>query len=140
MKKVLALIAVLVLLGSVAMAEIPDVSSLTDEELAELQMALSQEIVDRQIEKATILEQGTYVGGKDLPVGDYYLESCDPEASGGMITLEPFDHEYGDWDYKLNEFARPNRDKTYYISLDEGDILTIPYQFKLTITTGIKFE
>ena len=140
MRKVIALVIVLVLLGSSAMAEIPDVSSLTDEELVELQMVLSQEIVGRQIEKVTILEQGTYIGGKDLPVGDYYLESYDSEASGGMITLEPIDHEYGNWDYKLNDFARPNRDKTYYISLDEGDILTIPYQFKLTITTGIKFE
>lgn len=140
MKKVIALIIVLVLLGSAAMAEIPDVSALTDEELSELQAALSQEVVGRGIEKSTILEQGAYVGGKDLPVGDYYLESYDLEASGGMIMLEPFDHEYGDWDYKLNDFARPNRDKTYYISLDEGDILTIPYQFKLTITTGIKFE
>lgn len=140
MKKVIALTIMLVLLGSIAMAEIPDISSLTDDELFEMQLTLNREIVDRGLEKTTLLKQGTYVGGKDIPVGTYYLESSDDEKAWGTLILTPYDHVDGAWDYELNECAEADKDKTYYISLDEGDILTIPYQFKLTITTGIKFE
>lgn len=139
MKKVIALAIALVLLGSIAMAEAFDVSSMGDEELEELQFVLSQEVVNRGIEKTAILKQGTYVGGKDIPVGQYYLDS-DDESAHGLIVLEPAGYEVGSFDYKLYDAAKGKNHDSYYISLDEGDILTIPYQFKLTITTGIKFE
>lgn len=140
MKKVLALVVILVLLGSTAMAEIPDISSLTDDELLKMQLVLSQEIANREIEKTAILKQGSYIGGKDVPTGKYFLESCDEEDAYGIISLLPYDHEEDRCDFELYDNAEMRRNSSYYISLDEGDVLKIPYQFKLTITTGIKFE
>lgn len=57
MKKVFALVISLVLLGSMAMAEVFDISSMGNEELEELQFALSQEVANRGIEKLLYLSK-----------------------------------------------------------------------------------
>ena len=140
MKKVLALVIILVLLGSTAMASAVDFSTMTDEEIIELVENAYSEIVSRGIEKTAILKQGSYTGGKDIPAGKYYLESYDTEKAYGIISILPYDHVEDRCDFELYDNAEMRRHSSYYISLDEGDVLKIPYQFKLTITTGIKFE
>lgn len=139
MKRVIALIISLVFLGSAAMAEIPDVELLSNEDLVKLLYYAQNEIVARGIEKSSFVEQGVYVAGKDIPVGMYLCESAADKGSG-LFAVYPKDCWNLPSKAKIYDAASVKRESTYYISLDEGDILTIPYQFKLTITTGIKFE
>nr|DAM67725.1 MAG TPA: hypothetical protein [Caudoviricetes sp.] len=139
MKKVIALVISLVLLGSVAMAEIPDVSSLTDEELETLQKALSAEFSERGIEKSAVLTQGSYVCGQDIPAGSYLFSSFADKGHGIFAVYTKNEADYPS-KYKVYDAASVKRDSSYYVTLEEGDVVEIPYQFKLTITTGIKFE
>lgn len=139
MKKVIALMIILALLGSVAMAEIPDVSSLTDEELGTLQKALSAEVSERGIEKSAVLMQGSYVCGQDIPAGSYLFESIADKGSGVFAVYTKNETDYPS-KVKVVDSASVKRNSSYYVTLEEGDVVEIPYQFKLTITTGIKFE
>lgn len=139
MKKVIALVISLVLLGSGAMAEIPDVSSLTDEELATLQETIAYELSERGFEKTAILRPGTYVGGEDIPVGKYVLETDDTQKSGKIMLVSP-GSEDEDEIYKVYEYLSEDEEASYYVNVEEGDYLMIERPFKLTITTGIKFE
>lgn len=139
MKKVIALVIALVLLGSSAMAEIPDVSSLTDDELETLQKALSAEVSERGIEKSAVLVQGTYVCGQDIPAGSYLFTSFADKGSGVFAVYTKNETDYPS-KIKVVDSASTKRDSSYYVTLEEGDVVEIPYQFKLTITTGIKFE
>ena len=139
MKKVIALVIALVLLGSMAMAEIPDVSSLTDEELATLQKALSEEFSERGIEKSAVLMQGSYVCGQDIPAGSYSFTSFADKGNGIFAVYTKNETDYPS-KYKVYDAASVKRNSSYYVTLEEGDVVEIPYQFKLTITTGIKFE
>lgn len=73
MKKVLGiLIAVLIVLTSLpVLAERVDFSAYNDAELIELLASVQQEIANRHIEKSATLPEGSYIVGKDIPVGSY---------------------------------------------------------------------
>lgn len=58
------------------LAEAPDFTAMSDDELIAQLAALQSEIVARDIEKTAALTAGTYIGGRDIPAGDYILASA----------------------------------------------------------------
>ena len=73
MKKVLYLLVALLLIGSIALAEAIDLSSMTDDELLTLKDQVSQAISDRGLVKEFQMSAGMYVGGVDIKPGSYRL-------------------------------------------------------------------
>ena len=80
MKKLLVLIPTVCLLtvpGAIAFAEeSTDLRGYSDSELLTLLAEVQAEIAARKIEKTANLTAGTYIGGRDIPVGTLYPYSC----------------------------------------------------------------
>lgn len=141
MKKVIALILVLligfvVVLTNEAMAESFSFDDLTNEELLELFKEVQNEITSRGIEKTATLSTGIYVGGIDIPVGSYCFASDGENGDTGGFYYQ----SSSSMAKSFSEFARNEEQPEYYVTIEEGDILTIPYQFMATICAGIVFE
>ena len=141
-KTIAALLAGILFLGSVTIfADIPDISGLTDDEIVSLHELIQQELVNRNIHKVASLSSGTYVGGKDIPVGSYelyiegpgsgfdtvyILKSADDTTLGNTTLYEYIDEE---------EFP-----VTYHITMEEGYVLNMPLSGTLTISNGVSFQ
>lgn len=141
MKKVIALILVLllglvVILTNEAMAESFSFDGLTNEELLELFDEVQNEVVSRGIEKTATLSMGVYVGGIDIPVGSYcFVGDGEEDDSGGFYYYS--DNSMAK---SFSEFINGDEYHEYYVTVETGDIVRIPYQFKATICAGIMFE
>ena len=104
MKKLLCmLLAVIMALTfcSSALAETLDLSSLTDEEVADLYAQLQDEMIERDMINLE-LYSGTYLGGDDLPAGRYVVSAVElyEGVSGPYVqyTLYEFDSAKNDWE------------------------------------------
>ena len=77
MKRLIALIAALILLGGSAAAETPDMSGLTPDELLSVIRQAQLLLFDQQLVDGIHVPQGTYVIGEDIPAGTYRIEITD---------------------------------------------------------------
>ena len=66
--------------------------------------ALQSEIVARDIEKTAALTAGTYIGGRDIPAGDYILASAGEEGDAGIVSLRSVNDPEDEYPSKLYEF------------------------------------
>ena len=74
MKKIICLIILFIfLLVSCMNVYALDLSNYTDEDLSLLYEQLMDEMNERCIEKIAHLEAGKYIGGRDIPTGDYLI-------------------------------------------------------------------
>lgn len=144
MKKVLPLFLTLCLLAAtcpIAIAgEATDFSGYGDEALLALLDDVQSEIVARKIEKTAHLTAGTYIGGRDIPVGSYILAAAGNENEHGIISLSsPNDSEEG---YSLKLYQHKNGEETYsvFVNIEDGDTLTLPFPYTLTISGGVMFK
>lgn len=144
MKKVLPLFLTLCLLAAtcpIAIAgEATDFSGYDDEELLALLDDVQSEIVARKIEKTAHLTAGTYIGGRDIPVGSYILAAAGNENEHGIISLSsPNDSGEG---YSLKLYQHKNGEETYsvFVNIEDGDTLTLPFPYTLTISGGVMFK
>lgn len=91
MKKTLALILIVCLLAVPAVyasaEDVTDLSVLNDEQLVALLAEVQTEIVARHIEKTASLPAGTYIGGRDVPVGSYVLATAGTEDDYGIRSF-----------------------------------------------------
>ena len=91
MKKLLAMLLMICLLtvaGTMAYAKAPtDLSGYSDSELLTLLVEVQVEIAARKIEKTANLTAGTYIGGRDIPVGTYILAAAGSEDEHGIVSL-----------------------------------------------------
>ena len=140
MKKVLPLFLTLCLLAAIrnfAIAgETTDFSGYSDEELLALLDDVQSEIVARKIEKTA----RTYIGGRDIPVGSYILTAAGNENEHGIISLRSAnDSEEG---YSLKLYQHKNGEETYsvFVTIEDGDTLTLPFPYTLTISGGVMFK
>lgn len=75
MKKLLTLILALALiLPAVALAEVPDISGLTVDELIELNHLIQQRLFSEKLINGVSVPPGSYVIGEDIPAGTYRVE------------------------------------------------------------------
>ncbi len=92
LKKFLALILCLTLIvSSVALAEMMNFGTMTDDDLVLLLNQLEAEIAARGIDTSALIYAGTYVVGKDIKAGQYILTVADSEYGMDIITFETED-------------------------------------------------
>lgn len=84
MKKLLALILILVCVTSFAAAESIDLSGLSFDQLMELRNKLNAEIISRAEWKEVTVPAGTWIVGEDIPAGTY---SITPKNGGAYLRI-----------------------------------------------------
>lgn len=89
MRKLMAALFFLMIIAcsSYSMAEEIDISTLSNDEIVALLAQVQEEMVARLIVGTANLSSGTYIAGKDIPVGSY-IYTC--QASGdnwGNVTI-----------------------------------------------------
>ena len=138
-------IALVVLLGTFAGTVYAepiqiDFSSYTDDEVVDFLEQVQEVIAERGIVKSAVLEKGVYIGGQDIPVGRYILtKEADTEESG-LVWLKAADDPDNVYPSKLYEFVAKEEESSFYITLEEGDTLSLPFRVTLTISAGVVFH
>lgn len=70
-----------------------------------VRISIAHERSDRGFGKTAILKSGTYIGGEDVPVGKYILETCDDGKNTGELALMGTDPEDGETICKLYNYV-----------------------------------
>ena len=129
---------VTVFLVSTAMSDLVDFSSLTDDEVLSLLDQVNQEVVSRGLNKTAKLPQGSYVAGKDLPVGRYIFTSMAKGEDWGNLIVKS---DEGKGSLLLWEvITASDEPETVFITLNKGDKLESGVPFSLTIMSGAIFQ
>lgn len=127
MKKIMALILTLCLLAAsstIAVAEAAtDFSAYSDAELLVLLAEVQSEISARKIEKTAHLTAGTYIGGRDIPVGTYILATAGSEGEYGIVSLRSVNDPEDDYPSKLYEFKNGEDVYSVFITVEEDDMV-----------------
>ncbi len=144
MKKLLIVILTYCLLTvfcSMASAEqLLDLTAYSDEALLALHDDVQSEIANRKIEKTAHLTAGTYIGGRDIPIGTYILTAAGTEGEHGIVSLTSGSDSTDDDPSKLYEHKHGNDEYSVFITIEEGDILELPFPYTLTISAGVMFK
>ena len=137
------MVVVCLILGAVGAVseELIDMSSYSDDEIVSLLAQLQAELVSRGIEKTASLRTGKYVGGKDIPAGAYILTCKTDSDHYGIVWLSaPDDDLENDYPSKLYEFVGRDSEESFYIEIEEGGILEVPFAVELQISAGVLFK
>lgn len=144
MRKFLTLILVacmVVLSSTVVLAEgVLDLSSYSDSDLIALLAEVQEEIATRKIEKTAHLTAGTYIGGRDIPVGTYILAAAGTEDEHGIVSLRSVNDPADDYPSKLYEHKMGDDVYSVFVTIEEGDTLILPFPYTLTISGGVMFK
>ena len=144
MKKLLGILlaAVIALTRLTAMAETIDFNGYNDTALIELLTSVQQEIANRHIEKSANLPQGTYLVGKDIPVGSYDISVVYKGSMWMDVYIYP-DAGSKDAKHDFTVFADGDYgDGTgrFHVDLTEGEVLKCTVPITLTISAGVTFR
>ena len=119
--------------------QIIDLSGYDDETLTALLEQVQTEIVDRGVERTAQIQIGTYVFGRDIPVGKYVLKTEGNDDSG-YLALGAADDPEDEYPSKLYEYIRSDEAFEAYITGEEGDWLLTQIPCTLTISAGVQFK
>lgn len=144
MKKLLVLaltLCLLVVSSAVVYAEETlDLTVYTDDALLALLAEVQGEIVNRKIEKTAQLTAGSYIGGRDIPVGTYILVAAGTEDEHGIVSLRSVNDPVDDYPSKLYEHKMGDDVYSVFVTIEEGDTLILPFPYTLTISGGVMFK
>lgn len=144
MKKLLVLaltLCLLVVSSAVVYAEETlDLTVYTDDALLALLAEVQGEIVNRKIEKTAQLTAGSYIGGRDIPVGTYILAAAGTEDEHGIVSLRSVNDPVDDYPSKLYEHKMGDDVYSVFVTIEEGDTLILPFPYTLTISGGVMFK
>lgn len=144
MKKLLVLtltLCLLVVSSAVVYAEETlDLTGYTDDAILALLTEVQGEIVNRKIEKTAQLTAGSYVGGRDIPVGTYILAAAGTEDEHGIVSLRSVNDPADDYPSKLYEHKMGDDVYSVFVIIEEGDTLILPFPYTLTISGGVMFR
>lgn len=87
MKKFLYLLLIVLMLGSVALSEVYDVTSLSDAELIELRHAIDSELNSRLPSMEKPFYGGLYTVGTDIAAGSYNIRFSGESHQMGSLYL-----------------------------------------------------
>ena len=134
-KSFLLLTALILLLGAVsALAETPDLSQMTFEELAELRTLIDAEMLTRPEAEDIVLAVGEYVVGRDLKPGTYYAIYESGEWSSGYVRIFQDETKEKRLLYMSTDPASYN---VYMLKdLVEGNVVVIEYNALRVNMTG----
>ena len=144
MKKILAIVLVFLFLFSnaIVIAEEINLKSYDDDELLNLLSSVQQEIADRHIAKSANLPEGSYIVGKDIPVGTYDISV----VYNGSMWMDIYIYADGDEDNEKQDFTVFSNGNygdgtgNFYVDLVEGDLLKCTAPITLTISAGVMFK
>lgn len=142
-KPVLCLFATLMILfsASIGYADGIDLSPMSDAEIIAMLTQVNAEIVARGIRKTATLSKGSYIAGKDIPVGSYVFTCLATGDDWGNVTVRS---EEGKGEQLIWEIvSAPEKGaepETIFIKLNKGDQLKSGVSFSLTVNSGILFE
>lgn len=127
MKKLITLIlAFVLLLPAAALSDLPDISSLSDEELLQLDWKIQAILFDHQLDDGVLVPAGVYVVGADIPAGEYKADTV--SDVGGMVKIYKTvsDYEKGGLNY-LSEIYLGNMwgTLTFRLNIEPGNVLYI---------------
>ncbi len=140
MKKtiIIAAISTAIVMSTIGYAYDLDLKSLSDEEIAQLFTDVTQEVVDRNINKSSELLPGTYVGGVDIPVGGYDVFS---PAGGDDLDIDISGNGPKGIYYSFSEIADEEENAEYHFSIKDGETLSIDGRaVTITINNGLNFK
>ena len=86
MKRFLCLMLAITICPIFSLADLPDLSGLTHDELIELNQKISLLLFSEKLINGVEVPAGEYTVGKDIPSGTYYIEIIYPK-SGGHLTV-----------------------------------------------------
>ena len=84
MKKLFCLMLAIILFPVVSLADLPDISGLSSDELIELTRQISFKLFGEKLTNGVEVPSGEYIIGTDIPAGTYRLEVCFPNAGGSL--------------------------------------------------------
>jgi len=84
-KKIICLFLALLLFPVVSLADLPDISGLTRDELIELSHLISNALFDQSLPYGVLMPAGDYIIGVDIPAGDYRADTV--SDVGGSISV-----------------------------------------------------
>ena len=87
MKRFIAFIVCILMICGTAMADIPDISNLTNEELVALNVAIIEKLIDSGYLKEVTVPAGLYTVGKDIPAGSYMVKNTDKGSWGDDVNI-----------------------------------------------------
>ena len=105
MKKLITIILILALfLPAAALADLPDISALTEAELIELNHQIQLMLFSQKLVDGVTVPAGEYIVGEDVPEGVYRVEVVYKSAGGTLFIFDKADDSmYSDQSY-LGEF------------------------------------
>lgn len=140
-RRLICCLIICFMLVPTAFADTINLSSMTDAEIVALLDQVNQEIVSRGISKTATLSKGSYIAGKDLPVGRYILTVLAKGDDWGNLTVKT---DEGNGKLVLwNVVSAPDNGEepeTIFITLSKGDELKCDVPFSLTIMSGAVFQ
>ena len=133
MKKILAIILVVALiLPAAVFADIPDISSLTNDELLTLNHEIQLRLFSEKLVNGIQIPAGKYIIGEDIPEGIYRVETADKVLSP-MITIYNEgkakivgSYLLGDI-YGSYEVGKLDLGKDYIVEVDFSPVVFYPY-------------
>ena len=129
------------LLIPAALADVPDISSLTNDEIVELQGRVNAELVSRGIEKTATLPAGKYTAGKDFPAGSYIITCKTDDRHHGIVWVSsPEDDLSSKYPSVLYEHVSFSEEEQFRVTVEDDGILSLPFEAELTISTGLLFK
>lgn len=130
MKRFIAVISILLLVfwSFSALGEGIDLSSISEQELIELDIAIREEIANRDPYSDVILYPGYYYAVDDLPVGGYIFHALeDNEKPVRIINAESDDNEVvGAVNIEPGENGRLRLDEGTFFAIYDGPVIVIP--------------
>ena len=138
-RRFLCCLLVCLLLVPAALADVPDISGLTNDEIVELLDRVNAEVVSRGINKTAKLPQGTYSCSQDLPAGKYIFTCLATGDDWGNMFVYNENGKQAEWEVVVAP-KKGEDPQTVYITLKEGYTLKCSTPFSLTIAAGALFQ
>ena len=138
-RRFLCCLLVCLLLIPAALADVPDLSKLTNDEIVELLGKVNEELVSRGISKTAKLPQGTYSCSQDIPAGRYIFTCLATGDDWGNLFVYDENGKQVEWQVVV---APKNGEdpQTAFITLQEGYKIKCSTPFSLTIMAGTIFQ
>lgn len=139
MKKFLCLLLVVLMLGSVALSEAYDVTSLSDSELIELRHAIDSELNSRLPSMEKPIYGGIYTVGKDIAAGSYNIRFVGDSHQIGDLYLfsgkEDFDNNNA-----MQVMSIRSQSRGLFVVLTDGMLLGLDYSEEAYISSADTIE
>ena len=122
MKKLITLLLILAMLPVIALADLPDISGLSTDDLIELNHQIQLRLFSEQLVSGVKVPPGSYVIGEDIPAGTYRVDF--PVVSDLLMGLfMAYTEDYSD--YVTYYIGENNTTAIGKVELKEGMTLEI---------------